>query len=66
MSLPEEDSTVLIVPDEMNSQHQDLPTRTNEQRSLLIDDPLQIDIDKSDNIKCLPLSGNIISKQFVK
>ena len=60
MSLPGEASTVLIVPDEMNSQHQDFPTQTNEQRSLLNDDHLQIDIDKSDNIESLPLSGNVI------
>ena len=65
MSLPGEDSTILIVPDETNSQHQGLSTRTDEQRSLLDDDSLKIDIDKSDNIKSLPLSGNGISKHFV-
>ena len=65
MSLPGEDSIILIVPDEKNSQHQGLPTRTDEQRRLVDDDNLKIDIDKSDNIKSLPLSGNGISKHFV-
>ena len=58
MSLPGEDSTILNVPDETNSQHQGLSTRTDEQRSLPDDDSLKIDIDKPDNIKSLPLSGN--------
>ena len=65
MSLAREDSIILNFPDETNSQHQGLTTRTEEQRYLPDDDSLKIDIDKPDNIKSLPLSGNGIKKNFV-
>ena len=65
MSLAREDSIILNFPDETNSQHQGLTTRTEEQRYLPDDDSLKIDIDKPNNIKSLPLSGSGILKQFV-
>ena len=50
MSLPGEDSAVLIVPDEMNSKDQGLLPRTGKQRNLLDDENLKIDMDKFDKI----------------
>ena len=65
MSLPKKDSTILMVPEKMNSQDQRLPPTADEQRSLADDYNLKVDMDESDKITSLPLSGNVISKQFV-
>ena len=59
MQSPKEESTVSIVPDEMNSQHQGIPTRTEKETDLVDDDSLKIDIDPFDHVQSLQSSGNL-------
>ena len=58
MQSPGEESIVSIIPDEMNSQRQSLPTVTEKQTDLVDDDSLKIDIDPIDHIQSLQSSGN--------
>ena len=58
MQSPGDETIVPIIPDEMNSQHQGLPTRTEEQTDLVDDDTLKIVIDPFDRIQSLQSSGN--------
>ena len=62
MQSPGEESTVSIIPDEMNSQRQSLPKVTEKQTELVDDDSLKIDIDPFDHIQSLHSSGNFYFK----
>ena len=59
-----EESTVSIIPDEMNSQHQGLRTRIEEQTDLVDEDSLKIDIDPFDHIQSSHSSGNFHFKNI--
>ena len=58
MQSPGGEGTVSIIPDEMNSQHQRVPTKTEEQTDLVDDGCLKINIDPFDHIQSLHSSGN--------
>ena len=64
MQSPGEESTVSIIPDEMNLTHQGLPSRIEEQTDLVDEDSLKIDIDPFDHIQSLHSSGSFQFKNI--